>query len=78
MNNEFFEMATQNAKAEFGSESVKRYGRLAKGGRATVELTQEEACAVLAAYDYGVLQVSNSDLSALQSLVAKLKDQIWP
>lgn len=67
------------------NESVKRYGHLVKGGigecsmtEITINLTQEEACAVLAAYDDGITLLNKADLNALRRLIDKLKDQIWP
>lgn len=60
------------------NESIKRYGHLTNGCKATIQLTQEEACAVLAAYDDGITLLNKADLNALRRLIDKLKDQIWP
>lgn len=59
------------------SDATDKYGRLTNGGEITVTLTQDEACAVLKAYDYGTVCLTKEDGAAFGSMLAKLKDQIW-
>lgn len=60
------------------SRATEKYGDLTNGGKATVQLTQEEACAILFVHDYGVQVTSVEDVHHLYTAIAKLKDQIWP
>lgn len=60
------------------STAAKKYAHIAKGGKRQVELTQEEECAVLFAYDYGIDNLSQDDQLNLDRVIAKLKDEIWP
>lgn len=58
--------------------SLSQYHRLTRGGRVSLELTQDEAAVALKAYDNGVGALNEDDRSELDSLIAKLKEQIWP
>jgi hypothetical protein len=46
--------------------------------KATVVLSKAEQEAVLAAYDYGVGELSGERLEDLNYVLSKLKDEIWP
>lgn len=54
------------------------YKGLAVGKARTVDLEQAEECAVLKAYDYGVLALNADELALLERVINKLKDEIWP
>lgn len=41
-------------------------------------LTQEEACAVLQAYDYGIANLPSDSIEVLDRLMSRLKEEIWP
>lgn len=60
------------------TEATDKYQHLAASGEVTVNLGQEEACAVLFANDYGVDNLSIEDQRALDWVIYKLKYQIWP
>ena len=49
-----------------------------KGVTLSVELSQTEAAAVLAAYDYGVGVLSKYARQSLDHALATLKQAIWP
>lgn len=57
-----------------------RYKDLTNGGEFTIRLSQAEACAILAAYDYGMnTAIQDPDVNYnLQMIVGKLKNKIWP
>ena len=57
---------------------IKSYGDLTSGGEINIELTQDEACVALFIHDYGVTQLSDEERQVLYSLIAKIKDQVWP
>ena len=44
----------------------------------SVTLSQEEGAVVLKAYDYGVDRLSGHELGALNRVIAKLKEAVWP
>lgn len=56
------------------------YTGIARAVRLTVEVTAEEAAAILHAYDYGVagaVKASPETRAALDRLMDKIKPQIW-
>lgn len=57
---------------------MSNYEGIAQDCSVTVELRAEEAAAVLKAYDYGLNQLNADQRHALDVVMAKLKDQIWP
>lgn len=59
-------------------QSLEYYKSLAAGKARTVELSQEEECAVLKAHDYGVKNLNEDELQLIDRVVSKLKDEIWP
>jgi hypothetical protein len=60
------------------SIATDKYSHLTPGGEVSTHLTQEEACAILFAYDYGVDNLSQQDQLELDRVLAKLKEEIWP
>jgi hypothetical protein len=54
------------------------YEHIACDATVTIEVTREEAAAIFRAYDYGIGQTSNKEREALNAVMAKLKDQLWP
>jgi hypothetical protein len=59
--------------------ALKKYSHITKGRYIReIKLTQHEECAVLMAYDYGVDMLGPEDRGALDSLIFKLKTEIWP
>lgn len=54
------------------------YKHLTSGGRRTVDLTQDEECVVLKAYDFGIAALNEDEIQSIDQVIAKLKDQIWP
>lgn len=57
---------------------MEHYAKLTNGGEFKVTITQDEACVALKIHDYGVEALNNDEKTALHSLIAKLKDKIWP
>lgn len=54
------------------------YQGIARACTATVELTTEQAAAVLLAYDRGLDAIRGSDRAQLDAVLAQLKEVIWP
>lgn len=54
------------------------YQGIARACTATVQLSTEQAAAVLLAYDRGLDAVNGSDRAQLDAVLAQLKDIIWP
>lgn len=54
------------------------YTGIARACTATVELTEQQAAAVLHAYDRGLSKLDDRERQALDGLIAQLKDTIWP
>lgn len=54
------------------------YGHIARDVSVTVDLTAAEVAALLGAYDRGLDALDAGDRQALDSLIAKLKDEVWP
>lgn len=64
-----------NLNALFGKPD---YSHIAHDTQATISITAQEMAAILAAYDRGVDQLDAEAGQALDSVIAKLKDQVWP
>lgn len=62
----------------FNQKPISYYKDLTSGGDFKVNITQDEACAVLKTYDYGVEALDDDEKQLLNALIGKLKDQIWP
>lgn len=62
----------------FTPKSLDYYSGLTRGGECNISLNQQEAAVALKTHDYGVEYLSEDELLVFYSLVAKLKDQIWP
>lgn len=54
------------------------YTGIARACTVTVELTEQQAAAVLHAYDRGLSKLDDQERQALDGLIAQLKDTIWP
>lgn len=63
-----------NLNALFGKPD---YSHIARDTTATISITAQEMAAILAAYDSGVEQLDAEEGQALDSVIAKLKDQVW-
>lgn len=54
------------------------YRPQAPGVERQVKLTSDEECAILQAHDYGIQRLHEESIELLHSVLAKLKDEIWP
>lgn len=54
------------------------YSHIARDVSVTVDLTAAEVAALLGAYDRGLDSLDAGDRQALDSLIAKLKDEVHP
>lgn len=54
------------------------YSHIARDTVATVSMTAAEMAALLEAYDRGVDQLGEQASHDLDTLIAKLKDEVWP
>jgi hypothetical protein len=54
------------------------YDHIARDATVTIDVTKEEAAAIFRAYDYGITQTNDKEREALNAVMAKLKDQLWP
>lgn len=57
---------------------MSNYKGIAHDCTVTVDLSEEESAAVLKAYDYGLQNLDKEQQRALNAVISKLKDQIWP
>lgn len=57
---------------------MSQYQGIAHACTAKLDLREEEAAAILKAYDFGLDDLDNEQRQALYVVLAKLKDQIWP
>lgn len=57
---------------------MSNYKGIAHDCTVTVDLSEEESAAVLKAYDYGLHNLDKEQQRALNAVISKLKDQIWP
>ena len=64
--------------SEERNSAVRLYGNMAHAKQVTIDLTKSESCSVLKIYDDGLAGLTKQDIEALNSILAKLKDQIWP
>ena len=62
----------------FKTKPLDYYRRLTNGGKLTIDLSQDEACAALKAYDYGADELTDHEALELNRLLGKLKGVIWP
>jgi hypothetical protein len=62
----------------FKHVSLGYYTSICRDGRYSIDLQTEEAAVVLKAYDYGILVLDEQEIQLLNSMLGKLKDQIWP
>lgn len=54
------------------------YSHIARDVSVTVDLSAAEVAALLGAYDRGLDALDAGERQALDSLIAKLKDEVWP
>jgi hypothetical protein len=54
------------------------YDNIASEATVTIDVTKEEVAAIFRAHDYGIGQTNNKEREALNAVMAKLKDQLWP
>ena len=54
------------------------YSHIARDVSVTVDLTAAEVAALLGAYDRGLVELDAGERQELDSLIAKLKDEVWP
>jgi hypothetical protein len=62
----------------FAPKPLSYYKDLTTGGEFKARLSQDEACAVLKCYDYGVDTLDEDEKQLIHSIMGKLKDEIWP
>ncbi|EFT0339242.1 MULTISPECIES: hypothetical protein [Aeromonas] len=62
-------------KALFGKPD---YSRIVRDTTATISITAAEMAAVLEAYDRGIDTLDDTTRTALDSVISKLKDEVWP
>jgi len=67
------------AAALFKPQPLTHYKRLVHpaGTSVTTALTQEQACAVLQAHDYGIENLPAESIEVLDRLMSQLKQEIW-
>lgn len=54
------------------------YSHIARDVSVTVDLSAAEVAALLGAYDRGLDALDSDQRQGLDSLIAKLKDEVWP
>lgn len=54
------------------------YSHIARDASVTVDLTAAEVAALLGAYDRGLDALDASERQGLDSLIVKLKGEVWP
>lgn len=54
------------------------YSHVARDVAVSVDLTAAEVAALLGAYDRGLDTLDASERQGLDSVIAKLKDEVWP
>lgn len=62
-------------KALFGKPD---YSHIVRDTTATISITAAEMAAVLEAYDRGIDTLDDTTRTALDSVISKLKDEVWP
>ncbi|EPO2701437.1 hypothetical protein ACT8M5_005529, partial [Escherichia coli] len=66
---------TDPLKALFGKPD---YSHIVRDTTATISITAAEMAAVLEAYDRGIDTLDGTTRTALDSVISKLKDEVWP
>ncbi|MGM1142940.1 hypothetical protein ACS0VP_22740 [Escherichia coli] len=54
------------------------YSHIVRDTTATISITAAEMAAVLEAYDRGIDTLDDTARTALDSVISKLKDEVWP
>lgn len=54
------------------------YSHIVRDTTATISITAAEMAAVLEAYDRGIDTLDGTTRTALDSVISKLKDEVWP
>ena len=54
-----------------------KYKHIAEDATVTVDITAAEMAAILAAYDYGIKSIDEPACNDLNSIIDKLKRQLW-
>lgn len=54
------------------------YSDIARDTTATISITAAEMAAILAAYDNGLGALDDNTRTALDTVISKLKDEVWP
>ena len=54
------------------------YSHIARDAEATLHITAAEMGAILCAYDRGLVALDDSERQALDDVISKLKDELWP
>ena len=54
-----------------------KYKHIAEDATVTVDITAAEMSAILAAYDYGIKSIDEPAYKDLNSVIDKLKRQLW-
>lgn len=54
------------------------YSHICRDSTATVSITAAEMAAIFGAYDRGIQALDEAGTSALDAVIAKLKDELWP
>lgn len=54
------------------------YSHIVRDSTATIAVTAAEMAAILEAYDRGITTLDAEKISALDAVMGKLKDQLWP
>ena len=65
----------EQRKALFGKPD---YSHIVRDTTATISITAAEMAAVLEAYDRGIDTLDGTTRTALDSVISKLKDEVWP
>ena len=54
------------------------YSHIVRDSTATIAVTAAEMAAILEAYDRGITTLDAEKISALDAVMGKLKDELWP
>lgn len=54
------------------------YSHIVRDTTATISITAAEMAAILEAYDRGVGALDTTTTKALDDVISKLKDEVWP
>ena len=58
-------------------DAGQKYKHIAEDATVTVDITAAEMAAILAAYDYGIKSIDEPAYKDLNSVIDKLKRQLW-